>query len=629
MYRQAGLLCVASLLPCAAVHAEEEPFQHLVNLLYNERMVLREDMFPDSFSGPPQKKGTGGLPPGWIPKGKAAFSLNRKTFYTPPSSISIAAPRGDAAIESLAVPAGNAEFALARCRVHCTGPLPASGIALKWTLHDGSFTLSRSPPPQRENDFGEISLITKVPDHAVSVSLVLKCSAPAERALFDTPFLGLAGLDITIFTLPEGCHPNGVREAVIRTRLPLQKPFARVRYPATGAASPEKEKPGKTASAHVHPLQVHKSGFYYYAADLGRFQEPGRYQLTVFDAAVKDRNGTTSFTIRKAPYKRCAAGRFALLEKELTAETLKGRPLHDIAEHLVLLSYALRTRGMAGASFTKLPVLLVSRLDAAGAAPSAEENALCAWALASLGRSMTDKKLLERAEQLLLSTWEEKNRKQPLAICALAAAGSIVAAERKSVLARDIADDMVREIERLNEKRSKIPGVYTIEHEYWAVFALVEYMLSAPESNLIPFLRRMIEGFYALQDRLHDRTPFGQPKALLENNLAVEIPSWNEGNTLYVLSTACALLSALQAVPDHRFVFHAERHLHFVSGYNELGYNLIENKQNRIFSLRSEGPDGSWHPGRRRLAVCPAPLKAQIYLAWAAAGLHVQLKRQE
>ena len=143
--------------------------------------------------------------------------------------------------------------------------------------------------------------------------------------------------------------------------------------------------------------------------------------------------------------------------------------------------------------------------------------------------------------------------------------------------------------------------------------------------EMLPLLEDMIRNFYFMADRMLRDTPFGQAKVLMGRAADIEIPSWKEGSTLYVLSTAYALLRAVETVPENRFLFHAERQLQYVFGYNELRRNLVLNRKNMILSLRSSGTDGR-HPGERSITRCPDILKAMLYIALAAGELHLQLK---
>lgn len=594
-----------------------DPTQQIINLLYNPIFTEKPALLYEAFSGlPPAASGKNVLPLGWGATGQASAGLDKNISISAPGSLCLKDIKSPCGIESLAIPIQEADLVIAQGKVHITGAPERVTLKLKWYTHDGKVSFSTSPPAPRANDFVTMTITAKPPQQARWVSLFLSVLPGAESVRLDAPFLGFTGLGARLFTFPGGYHPKGVLEALVRTRLPLSSPWARI------------TREGQRKSTQVHAIQVHNSGYYYYAVDLSRMEGAGNYTLTILDGAMQERTVKSDLTMASDVYKTMADASLAYLKKHLTVKNIPKRGLLTSAQDLLLMANLPAFPEDLSKAVQGLATGL-HRFSAAGQTGNSGEAGFIAWALAACGRQGNAPALLKNAQALLYKTWRDRQWAEvPLAVYGLCGAGSILAEALDDDLSRDIADDMIQII--IKEKRIEQDMTYQAGRcpEPWALWAAAAYFNDIPDSNLRPMAREGISAFITLQDRLFTDMPFGQAKVILDRLHEVEIPPWPAGHTQYILANACGLCLALQATPNQRFWYHAARQLQFVAGFNPLGRDLMKPPAS---SLRSDavvpGAGGAVRPGPCRLTSAKDALRTHLYRAWTAQAVDRFLNR--
>ncbi|MBN1417799.1 MAG: glycoside hydrolase family 9 protein [Planctomycetes bacterium] len=91
---------------------------------------------------------------------------------------------------------------------------------------------------------------------------------------FDDVFLGIDDPDIEVFGSQTGFHPAGLKEFVVRSRVPLMEPYAIL------AGTPDGGEPIRKGF-EVHPLPSRTWGYFSYVMDFTDFLRPGAYAVEI------------------------------------------------------------------------------------------------------------------------------------------------------------------------------------------------------------------------------------------------------------------------------------------------------------------------------------------------------------
>ncbi len=579
----------------------EQAASNLPNVLFNPLFLDAKDLLPDSYSGRPAERG-GPLPPGWTLEGKARVKIDKTVCYSMPRSLRIEEVGLVAAVMSLPCRVYGTKAAFGTAKVLVRGEPTSCRLVLRWTLRNGSFAVTRSAPASKQNNFVSLKITAPAPDGAQWVSLGIACSSGAGTVFFDDPRLVFLDERIEIFTPPLGCRPGGLREAVIRSRLPLAQPYARAR-------SGEKSR-----AVRVEPFKVHPSGFFYYIADLYVLTEPGAYTLIAVDTAVPDRRTSASFRLSPDPYRSVEREALDFIRKHLTRDRLSKMPPGRAARRVLALAYGCRA-GLKARDILRSSAAMLRKY--ASLKPEGRSGAFCAWALASAGRELGDRSLCAASRSILHPCWEKRDRSDLLETSALCGAAAVLSGLGGEVFDRDIADDTVREIAAEQDPYGCFPLSEQEEKAFWPVLAAAEYLASIPSSNVRPIARAVLDKNLMLHERLASVAPFGQTAVPLEGGTTLEVPAWNQGNTVYLLAGAAVLLFSGTVAPSEGLSYYAERQVQFLYGYNPLGKRLNWREGEALRSASGK----YYRPGALLLTNSADPMKTALYLGWTCAAL--------
>ncbi len=603
-------LVLGAILLCGRNVEETDPFAHVVNVLYNPQFLPASVLAHDPYAGAAPAPAEPHLPPGWFPDPGTRAALDTTVFAVPPRSLRIESGPGTRAVVSYPLSLGRPTFVIARAKVMAEGNPGGARLALRWYMADGSMRRSPSEPPGKERDFVQVLVSARPPEGARAVALVLEASDTVGSCRFDEPILAMIAPDIVVTTFPAGCHPRGLREAVVATRFPFARPAARVTWGDQGK------------SIEVHPLSAHASGCIYYALDLSLFEAPGDYAIEVRDEAIEGREGRAHVVISTDPYAALATKAAAYVLAHWTTARVRQDALRTAAENIVLLSYAPATQvrsrlaEVAGALEERLRD--AKDLDTEAAAP-------CAWALARAAYATGNAALAARARALLYAVMEGGATRSTAERAALCGAASALALRNENPLDRDYADDAASELVASQRPGGAFPFSAAVAEQHWPVFALADYAHRFPDSSVTPKAQSALDGCVGRIERLCVSTPFGNVRAVDAEERETDIPAWPHGNTLYLLSQAAALCAHSGADFADRLRIHAERQTQFLLGFNPLGKALDLEKGE---SLRSSAGE-RLRPGEVLLAEPVDPLRVHLYLWYVTAALRDGLAEAE
>jgi hypothetical protein len=601
----AGLLVLWAQAPDG-----NDPFAYVVNALYNPQFAPAAELLPDAYAGPVPASTGACVIPGWFADAGTRASLDEAVSATPPRSLRFEEPRRPQSVASYALAVDPAALVVARAKVMVEGDVRGACIALRWQMADGSLRRTASPPPTKERDFVEVRLATRPPEGARTVALVLECAGNLAACRFDDPVLGMVGPELSIAAFPTGCHPRGLREALIKARLPLVKPVARVTWGDQGK------------SIEVHPLQTHASGIYYYALDLMLFDAPGDYTLEVRDNAFEGRTARARTAILTDPYGPLEAKAEAYVRASFTAAREGARPPRTAAEDIIL--FAALPSPSAARQLAEVARALVPRVENA-ASLRTDELAYCAWALAAAGDAAGDAPLLARARALTRSALKREDWHTTPTRAALCGAAVILSAHEDDGIDRDCADDAAGELVGSARLSGGFPYAADVAEQSWPVLALAAYARSFPDTALAAKAQSALDACVGRIERLCAATPFGNARAADGEDREVDLPAWTQGTTLYLLSLAASMCANARADAADRLRMHTERQLQFLLGFNPLGKALDLEKGE---SLRASAGE-RLRPGEVIYAEPVDPLRAHLYLRYAAASVRSGLKEAE
>ncbi len=586
--------------------SDPDPFALAINLLYNPAFLPRAELPGDAYAGPAPAATRSEVAPGWFPEGATAAALDATIVADPPYSLRFDAPGRGGAVVSYAHTVPPGAFVAARAKIMAEGDLRGARIALRWFMADGSLRRSASEPPGKERDFAEVRLSARPPEGALAVALAFEAAGDLRACRFDAPVLALVGPAIEIVPFPAGCHPRGVREALVKTHLPLLAPTARIAWDDGGKA------------LEVHPLRPHPSGFYHYIVDFGIIDRIAPYTLVARDEAIEGPTARCRTEILAAPYEAAGAKAAAYVLRTFTPARLRAGGVRAAAENLVLLSGVEAPSASVRARVAELGAALLARLaDARDLA--AADAAFCAWALAAAGAD--DPARAARARSLLRAAWDRPAPETTPARAALCAAASLLAARDNDPLDRDCADDMAVALTRAQLPSGFFPFPDDAVEQHWPALALAVYAGLFPDSPVAPRVGEALDACAAGVEQLCLSTPFGCVAAAG----GTEIPSWRAGTTLYLLSQAVSMCAHPRAEAAARLAMHAERQVQFVLGFNPLGRALDLEKAE---SLRSSAGE-RLRPGEVMLGENVDPLRANLYLMHVTATLAARLAEAE
>lgn len=592
--------------------SDPDPFAHVINLLYNPGFLPRAELPHDAYAGPAPPATRTELCPGWFPEGALSAALDAAAAADPPYSLRVDTPARGGSVVSYAHTVAPGAFVVARAKIMAEGDVRGARIALRWFMADGSLRRTPSEPPGKERDFVEVRVSARPPEGALAVALAFEAAGDLRACRFDAPVLALAGPDVDIIPFPAGCHARGVREALVRTRMPLLAPATRITWDGGGK------------SLEVHPLRPHASGFYHYVVDFSILDRIAEYTLEVRDGAIEGRAARCRTAILADPYGAAGAKAAEHVLRTFTAARVRRDGMRAAAENLVLLGGVQAPTAAVRARIAELGAALLARLEGARdlAAPDA---ALCAWALASAGTAANDLAQIARARSLAREAWNGGTHATTPARAALCGAASLLAARDNDPLDRDCADDMAVDLVRTQLPSGLFPFPAGVVEQHWPVLALAGYARLFPDSTVTPRVETALDACTAGIERLCLPTPFGNAGAAGAEGREVDIPPWRAGTTLYLLSQAVSMCAHPRAEAAGRLAMHAERQVQFVLGFNPLGKALDLEKAE---SLRSSAGERV-RPGEVMLGDAVDPLRANIYMMHVTASLAARLAEAE